>query len=190
MEKKKVATNSNICWPAMRHKKNFLREPLNYLAVLMQNFRQIEKYITGQKMLFFSQTVPGKLYKPNFCCTIMQLSWQNKPSSISQLGMKEEAARRKRGPRILFSCKELPAHQRWIAKEKIKVPRRHCLSTEVTQNFMMIPGWTKLNCSVCPGSGQSPQEHKFQLRQRKTKPHVRERKKHMLHSQWAFHKCC
>lgn len=51
-KKNKVATNSNIYWPAMRHKKNFLRESLNYLAVLMQNFKQIEKYIAGQKMLF------------------------------------------------------------------------------------------------------------------------------------------
>lgn len=117
-------------------------------------------------MLFFLQTVPGKLYKPNFCCTIMQLSQQNKPSSTSQLDMIGEAPKRKRGPCFLFSSKELPAHQRWIAKGKTKVPRRHCLSTEVTWSFIVIPGWTKPNCSVCPGSGQSPQEHRFQLRQR------------------------
>lgn len=172
----------------MWHEKNFLKGPLNYLAVLPQTFSQIEKGIVGQKMLFFSRFDLVNCINPTFfaetCCTFMQLSWQKRPtyntSSTSQPDMKGEAPRRK-GLCFYFSYKEFPAHQRWMAKErKTKIPRGIFSTSELhrtSQQDQAGQNWTVLSRLW----GKSPKAWTPASRGRgRDKPHVRERKKHIV----------
>lgn len=165
----------------MRHKKNFLREPINYLAILMQNFRQIEKYIPGQKILFFSRLSLVNCINPTSAAPSCRwLSWQNKPSSTSHLDMKGEAPRRKRGPCFLFFLRRIPSSPEMDCKRRDKGAKKalsQCWSyielhddtrLDKTELFCLSRLWAESPGAQIPAEAEEV-----------TKPHVRERKKHI-----------
>lgn len=156
----------------MCHEKNFLKGPLNYLAVLPQNFSQIEKGIVGQKMLFFSRFDLVNCINPTFfaetCCTFMQLSWQKRltynTSSTSQL---ERGSTKEEGPVLLFILQRISSSPEMDGKgEKDEDSKSHFLNLRVTQNFTTRPGWARLNRSVQALGKVSKSMNPSQQRQR------------------------
>lgn len=113
-------TEKKIRWQqtAMRHKKHFLRGPLN-----CTEFPTNRKKQCRAENAFFLQTEPGKLYESYFlqkpaapsCSCPVRRDRLISTTSTSQLDMKGKTQRR-RSLCFPFSCKEFPGHQRWTAE--------------------------------------------------------------------------
>jgi len=157
----------------MRHKKNFLRGPLNYLPVSMQNFRQIEKCIAGQKMLFFFlQIGPGKLYKSYFMQKSAAPSCScpgrrdQLISSTSQLDMKGDSAK-KEGPAHPFLPQRISSSPGMDCKrtERQKCQEGIVSASELHGTALLVQALGRVPKSMDPSRGRG-----------RDKPYVRERK--------------
>lgn len=167
-KKNKVATNGNIWWPAMWHKKNFLKGPLNYLAVLPQNFSQIEKGIVGQKMLFFSRFDLVNCINPIFLQKHAAPSCicpDRKDRLIIQVVLRSQTWKGKhqggRACASLFPTKNFQlTRDGWQRRER----QRFQEAFSQPQNYTELHNKTRLGKTepFCPGSGESLQKHEPQ----------------------------
>lgn len=150
----------------MRHKKHFLRGPLNYTEC--QTNRKMQ---SRTENAFFLQTGPGKLYESCFlqkpaapsCSGPDRRDLLVSTSSTSQLDMKGKTQRR-RGlflQRISSSPEMMDCRRR--ERQRYQEDIVSALKLHRTSRQYQVGQ----NCSACAGSGQSLQKHRSQQRQRK-----------------------
>lgn len=130
--------------------KVFSERTIKLLSSIDAEFQQIEKYIACQKMLFFSRLFLVNCINPTLLhCHAVILTEQTKlyfPARHERRSTKEEER-----PMLPFFLQRIPSSPKMDCKRKDKSAKK------ALSQYIMMPGWTKLNCFLCPGSGQSPQ---------------------------------
>lgn len=173
--------------------KEFSERTIELLSSIDAEFQTNRKMHSRPENAFFSSRLDlVNCMNPTFCRNpphhhpVVLTEKTQLTSSTSQLDMKGEAPRRK-GLHFPFSCKEFPAHPRWIAKGQKDKGAKKALSqlqsyielhdktrSDKTELFCLSRVWA-VSKSVDPSRGRG-----------RDKTHVREKKQHIAPSTMGF----